>query len=570
VEQQQQSDATAGWSRSFFQDAAEFLKRNQRAVFLVCVLCVGTLVTWPRHNFEQWFDPGDRGRDLYAFERTLHGETPYRDYLWMYGPLMPYVYAAFCGAFGCQISSVILGKLCFTMLAAVFLYLAVSRLFSAFTAFLAASWFLVIYPEFFFTYNHIAGIAMILAVLWAVFSYVESSRVRDAFWGLLWGFVLALIKINFGIVAVAMCVLGVFLTDKLKGTPWQPAKALFYVTAIGLVPVLTCAVYGWFLKDLSVVEIRQCLPYLSDDEPHIMNPLVALVRLIFFIGFTLRTDTIEACMAVLTGFAAIRTIQLLAARKLEPACRARLVAALVVLAVFGAANLHEYLRSGVGYRLLWSQPLGIGLGFVLIDTAFASMGRLVRFQARLAILLMVVVSFTSGLQRIQAQKTHAHFLPGPRANIYLGNTPDWIQTVTAATARLRQELKPGERFFAVPYDPLYYYLTETKSPTRMLMFFEHIKIPREQEQAVINDLERHRVNHVLVANMSKSQEYGFGVLGKTYCPVIGRYIKENFAPIAEYGDWINEPLWSRHHGVRILQRKKPTTTTGPPVPGKQP
>ena len=542
-------------NKAFFQNAAAFLRDHARAVLLVAVLCMGVLVVYPRQNLEQWFDPGDRGRDLYAAERTLHGELPYRDYLWMYGPLMPFVYGAFDALFGCQVSSVILGKLCFTVLAAVFLYLGVSRLFSPFTAFLASAWFLVAYPEFFFTYNHIAGIAMILAVLWTLLSYIEGPRLSDAFLGLLWCFILGLIKINFGVVAVTVCVFGVFFADRLRKTPVTRGKKLFYATALGVFPALMCVIYGWFLKDLSITEIRQCLPYWSNDEPHMMNPFVALKRLAEFIGFTMRADAVDACMDVIIAYAAVRTVYLLAARKIEAERRVSLVLALVVSALFCAANLHEYLRSGVGYRLLWSQPLSMALSFMLIDTAFGNASRLVRFQVRLALVLMTVVSLASGLQRITALKTPAHFLAGRRADVYLGNAPEWFQTVGAATALLKKELKPGEQFFAIPYDPLYYYLTETKSPTRMLMFFEHIKISREQEQAIIRDLERQHVNYVLIANLSKSKEYGFGIFGKTYCPVIGRYIEEHFTRIAQFGDWVNEPLWSWNHGVMILQRK---------------
>jgi len=560
---------TDGRWRLFLQNIAALLSRHARAVYLIATVCAGVLIVYPRHDLVQWFDPGDHGRDLYGFERTLHGELPYRDYLWVYGPLMPFVYAAFCGVWGCQISSVVLGKLFFNVLAAVFLYLAVSELLVPFTAFLAAVWFLVVYPEFFYTYNHIGAIAMILAVLWTMFAYVKASRLRDAYLGLLWGFILGLIKINFGVVAVAMCVLGVFLTDRFKRTPDVKTKTLFYVTAVGFLPLLTCAVYGWFLKDLSIVEIRQCLPYLSDDEPHVMNPLVALARLIGFIGFTIRADAIDACMDAIIGCSVIRTVYLLAARKIEPDRRVPLALAFVLTAVFCAANLHEYLRSGVGYRLLWSQPLSIVLSFVAIDTAFSGASRLVRFLARLAIVLMVVVAFAGSVQRMNVQKTPDRLLTVRLGNIYIGNSPEWFQTVEAATALLKKELKPGERFFAVPYDPLYYYLTETKSPTRMLMFFEHIKISREQEQAVIRDLECHNVNYVLLASLCKSKEYGFGIFGKTYCPIIGRYIEENFAPIAKFGDWVNEPLWSKHHGVMILKRKQPmgnAATSGPAKP----
>ncbi len=532
---------------------------NRRTLLFVLALCVGILLVYPRQDSEAWFDPGDRGRDVYAFERTLHGELPYTDYFWVYGPLMPFVYAGFVGVFGCQISSVIVCKLFLTVLAAAFLYLAVSELCVPLTAFVACAWFLVFYPDFFFTYNHIGAIAMILAVLWTMFAYLRTSQLGYAFLGLAWCFVLALIKVNFGVVATGMCVLGVFLTDRLKKIPQQRKRVLFYVTALGIIPVLTIAVYGWFLKGLAPMEIRECLPYWSNDEPHVVNPCVALKILgRYFLSKTCADET-NLCVTVIILFSAVRTVWLIAARKLEPDRRTVLLVAVLLLGIFYVGNLHEYLRSGVGYRRFWSLPLGMVLGFVLVDTAFSNVGKAARLLVGGGAVLIMGLAFGNELQYINARNTPDHFLSCRRARIHVGNSPEWIQTVEAVSAHLQKVLKPDEMFFALPYDPLYYYLTERKSPTRQLIFFEHIKIPPEQERSILKEIERNHVNYILLANIYKSQEAQFGILGQTYCPVISRYIEANFTPVAKYGDWTNEPMSFVNHGVMILRRKQPMT-----------
>lgn len=550
-------------SGSILSAGALLANRHARAVCFLLVLCAGVLIVYPRHDFLQWFDPGDHGRDLYAFERSLHGEIPYRDYYWNYGPLMPFVYGAFYEVFGCQISSALLGRLCFSLLAAVFLYLAVSELFAPVIAFLAAVWFLVFFPDFWHTFNHTAGIAMIAAVLWAIFSYIKSSKPRDAFLGLLWGFLLVLIKPNFGVVAVAMGVMGVLLTDTFKRTPWKRSKTLFCVAAAGLIPVLTCVIYGWCLKDLSITDMRQCLPYIGDDDPHSVTPFTALKELIQFIRFAMRINPIHACLGVILGCAVVRAAYLLAARKFEPVRRTQITLALVMLAAFYVGSLHEYLASGVWYRALWGDPLCIALGFVIIDVALSNASRLLRFQTQFAIALMAVLVFASNLRLITAQKTPVHFLPGKHAGVYLGSSPEWIQTVETATAFLNKTLKNGERFFALPYDPLYYFLTDRISPTRHLMFFRHNKIAPEQEASVIADIERHHINYVLLGNLYKSKTEAriLGTLGETHCLIIGRYLDDHFVPIATFGDWANEPggLWN--HGVRILRRKEPAISS---------
>jgi hypothetical protein len=550
---------------------------GHRALLLILALCAGVLIVYPRQGWEEWFDPGDRGRDLYAFDRTLHGDLPYTDYHWFYGPLMPFVYGGFCKVLGSQMSSVIIGKLFLTLVAAVLLFLAVSEVAAPVTAFFASVWFLVFYPEFFFTYNHIGGIAMILAVLWMLFAYVRTSRRGWALGGLFGCFVLALIKINFGVVAAGMCVLGVWLTDRLKKTPRPAGQRQFHVVAFGVLPLLVGAVYAYFLKGLALMEIRQCLPYWGNDEVHFTNPLVALLKLGQSVLLEIRADEIHLCVYALVACAVVRTAWLLVARKLEPERRDVLMIAIILLCVFYLANLHEYLRSGVGYRILWSEPLGMVLGFVLLDTAFHGAGRAARLLAGTAAVLMMGLSFGEQIRGINARKTPEHFLSCRRARVYVGNSREWIQTVETVTARLQELLQPGEMFFALPYDPLYCYLTERKSPTRQLILFRETKIPPWQERSILNELERNHVNYVLLSNLGNCpQEIGFGVLGETHCPIIKRYLDENFVLIAKYGDWTHEPLWSRYHGVMILRRKLPgghpvgqrggAATSGPATP----
>ncbi len=103
-------------------------------------------------------------------------------------------------------------------------------------------------------------------------------------------------------------------------------------------------------------------------------------------------------------------------------------------------------------------------------------------------------------------KTESQFLSLPRGGIYITNSPSWIATVEQTTEFLNKTLKPDELFFALPYDCLYYYLTDKKTPTRQLIFFEHIKIPLEQERSVIAELEKNHVNYVLLSSRAFAQQ----------------------------------------------------------------
>ena len=78
----------------------------------------------------------------------------------------------------------------------------------------------------------------------------------------------------------------------------------------------------------------------------------------------------------------------------------------------------------------------------------------------------------------------------------------------------------------------------------------------EDEATIIADLERNKVNYVLISNRAIAKsEPGLGVFGTTYCPILAKYIADNFEPIAQFGDWTNEPGWAWNHGTQILKRK---------------
>ena len=73
---------------------------------------------------------------------------------------------------------------------------------------------------------------------------------------------------------------------------------------------------------------------------------------------------------------------------------------------------------------------------------------------------------------------------------------------------------------------------------------------------MIAELEKNHVNFVLVSSRAfVRQEPGLGFLGTSYCPLIGKYINDNFIPIARFGDWTNEPGWAWNHGTLIMKRK---------------
>ena len=252
----------------------------------------------------------------------------------------------------------------------------------------------------------------------------------------------------------------------------------------------------------------------------------------------------------------MRCFYLIAKNKLPSVQKTKFILSLGMLCLFYVANFHEFLKSGVWYRSFWAEPIGMMMAFLLIDTAAQSIPKIARKVIFTIIAFLAVFFWFSLLSKVNTAKTESQYLSLPRGNIYISNSSQWIVTVEETTAFLNKTLRPDELFFALPYDCLYYYLTDKKTPTRQLIFFEHIKIPPEQERSVIAELEKNHVNYVLLSNRAfATQEYGLGFLGTSYCPLIGRYIQDNFVPVARFGDWSDEPGWAWNHGTLILKRK---------------
>jgi len=533
-----------------------FLKQHAKCLVLLSVLGAGILITAPFADFQDYLSQGDHGRDLYAAQAVYRGELPYKDFWWVYGPLMPYYYGLFFKIFGTHISSILLGKLILKILGGILICLGLMEVSSNMAAFLCACWFMLFQQDFFFTYNHLGGVVMMLGVAFCLLSYIQKNSMRAAWGGLGFIFTLCLIKINFGLASLAVCVITVVISDFVRRIPCNTAKKSFYTVAFIGLPLLTFIIYWSLLKGLSVMEIRQCLPYKEGDQPYIISPWIAISNFGQITWHTINTNWVNFTFAVMINASALRCIYLFAKNKIPSSRKIILVLSLSMLGLFYVANTHEYLKSGVWYRIFWAQPLTMMITFLLIDTASQSIPKVARKIILTSLAFLVIYCWFSLLGPVNAAKTDKQYLSLPRGGIYISNSPSWITTVEQTTDFLNKTLKPDELFFALPYDCLYYYLTGKKTPTRQLIFFEHIKIPAEQEKSVIAELKKNHVNYILLSSRAFArQELGLGFLGTSYCPLIGKYIQDNFTAIARFGDWNHEPGWAWNHGTLILKRK---------------
>ena len=238
--------------------------------------------------------------------------------------------------------------------------------------------------------------------------------------------------------------------------------------------------------------------------------------------------------------------------------RRQIFAILLILLITSLFNLHEYLLTGVHYRSYWSRPFDLMLVFLCIGLA------LKRFPKFIQTIIIVTFIFICGYVYQGRTNWKAHFMRNttnqffrfPQGRFYSQNTSQWFATTHNTVAFLDQELSDNDKFIAIPYEPLYYFLLNKSCPVRHIVFFQYMKISERQQQDIIDQLEEQKVNYVLLSNRIHSDEIGLGIFGETYCQMLGEYIHAHFEDVAQFGEWEKKPGYMWDHGTRILRRKK--------------
>ena len=541
---------------SFLKSTAQF-PISSKIIFLILTIVSTIIFVWPELNFQDTLAQGDHGRDLYAFEVVLKHQLPYRDFWWVYGPIMPYYYGLFYKIFGVHITSILLGRALLLLGCAAFFYLSCAVIMSPSLAFLGAVWFIQYRQEFICTYNHIGGTLASLVIIYAILSYIRFGLLRYLWISLIAAFLLMLIKVNFGVVSIFGILISMFVTDIVKHYAWENKKQKFFLAAFIALPLSTLAIYWYLLRSLPSYVIRQCMPYLGDDQPYHASSLLGTLHSYFHgYWYTFNSSPENICIGLVLHLSTLTAVYLLLAAKLTKDDAKNIWLSLGIVGMFFVLYFHEFLLSNVWYRSFWSFPFLVLLHFIILSTVFKVLHPVLRILILIFLWKVMIFGGLTHINRIQSQKTPDHYLSMSRGQIYVGNEPQWVDTVKKTTDYLNTNLPPDGLFFALPYDCLYYYLTGKVSPTRQLIFFDHLKIPFEQEVSVIKDLERQNVNYVLMSTRVVSLEMDLGILGRTYCPLLAKYLGDNFAQIYQQGgDLQRNPGWADNHGVFILKRK---------------
>ncbi len=507
----------------------------------------GILLFLPSINFQLHIAQGDHGNNLYVFWKTLKGAIPYRDYWWVYGPLMPYYYAAFFKYLGISIQSVLWGYNFLHYASGLVFFATTKRLFPFLASFTATLFFWVALPPFEHTYNHIGGIFIILVVISALWRYLDDPRIAYLWLAAVSVGVLCLIKLNIGVCVLIALVISVWLADRVKGVPLTAHKKRFLLLTLLGLPISMVLIYWFFLKGLPATIIQQCF-LVPETDPNRTTILGSLHTLAASYAHEMERHWIVGfgqILMILTAY-----FFYLCFRRFDRVQRQKYFLLLGVLLIFCAFLLHEFLLSGVAYRIYWIKPLEILLFFIVISVAILHLPRVIYWFSCITIVALTLNMHNLRLYNIRNIEV-PFFLE--RAKVFTGNSPQWVQTVTLATQFLSEHLKKNEYFLALPSEQLYYFLTGKESPVRQAEL--GLKLSRDQEVDLIMAMETGNVKYVLISNRYYAPETGMGKFGTDYAQALGLYIRQHYAPLMAIGPVKAMPEWIEPHGVIILQRK---------------
>lgn len=539
--------------KKVFQDG-----RNVKRLFFLLTVLVGALSLWPYNDFQFMLSTGDHGRDLYCFKKSLDGALPIRDYSWLFGPVMPYYYGLIFRVCGVSIQSVLLGQNILVLATGVMLYLTGTLFIPPTLAFVCAAWYWAYRGvEFFYTYNHSGALFCLVTALYWLLRYIRRPRKLCVYGGALALLGLLLIRINLGVSTLAAFFSSLMVVDWAKKEPSRRPMRRTYAGLIGLLLTVTVLVYGGLLYGLPSYVLGQTFPfqkiYRTDITP---GPAESLKVFWFTLIANSTHDAGRVIIFIILALSLLQTILSFRKGAIDRPQRLNLILVCGGILLFIAVTLHEFIASGVHYRLFWILPLFITLMFIIVSTGTRAIPTpAIRFLIFITLAMLPLTSLYRNANLIRILKkdplTLLHIGPN---KVYLQSPVDMIQTVTHVSRFIKDHTRQGEKIFALPFDPLYYFLSGRDGASRQLMFFDHRNITEEQEQDAIADLEKHRVRYILISNRAISPQEQLGVLGETYCRLLYRYIQNHYQPVALYGPWQAPSGWGWNHAVKIYER----------------
>jgi len=397
-----------------------------------------------------------------------------------------------------------------------------------------------------------------LGVILFFMKYLKAPQKKYAFGGYFCVLILLFVRLNIGVAVLLTYCIFLLLADYANRNPLTHQNRVLYVwitIGIGLTAFL---VYFSLIKQIPAYAIFQCFPYSSSFRTDIAPSWSdKILQLFGFLNRKFSNIGTRNLFFVLMAACLVQSILFLKDKQTPRKTKINYTLSLSFLGIMIFAAGHEFLLSGVAYRLYWILPILILIAFFLIDIATKKQNLWLARMILIFVFLFTIASKHSSQNKIDdTYRNPFHLFSIGKNRVYSYQSFPWISTVSATVDFIKEHTSEGEKIFAVPFDPIYYFLSGRDSATRQLIFFEHKNITEEQQRNIIAGIKKHNVNLIVLSNRSIEPNPGMGIFGKTYCRTLNDYIVKHYEVAAAFGDWVNPGGWAWNHGTKILMRKK--------------
>lgn len=548
------------FSAENFHSLGKILSRHRNKIFLILTIAVGLFVLYPTNNVELFLQHGDHGKDLYAFKKTSEGALPYRDYYWNYGPLMPYYYAFFLKVFSVSIQSVLLGQNVLILLSGIFVFFICCVFFPPGISFVCALWFWAFQGEFFYTYNHNGAILALLSIIFFLFKYLKKpsmTYIYSASAGLL---ILLLIRPNMGLVSILASFISLLCIDHKKYKVRLCGSIQKFAGSFLIVIIISVVIYWILLGGLPNYYILQCLSYTGIQKSDYTTPTFRLDNLIFLYHFILHNFTGTLLRKIFTALLVLSFARLIAQffrKQSGKDNKNNTLLIFIVLSSFCVLTLHEIIMDANIFRINWSLPVFLIIIFFVIHKG--TQGLPLPALRNIIFIALFIISYSKIVDQhntIASIKRKENLLHIDRTRIYIDNQQEWIKTVSDVSRSIKRIVPRDENIFVVPYGSIYYFLTDHDAAVPESMFFVHLHFPAIHEKNIVQRLVAQNNQYIIYLNTAAFYDPRHGFFGKTHCPIISKFIQDNYKEIETFGDWKKAPGWIENHAVKILAKVK--------------
>jgi 4-amino-4-deoxy-L-arabinose transferase-like glycosyltransferase len=546
----------------------------------VAVTCLGVLVAiFATLTWHTWGDLGrDTGYDLVAGSRVAHGQLPYIDYLYYYGPLAPFL-LGFAYLFGSGVTpALVFGLLVASAIVGTTYVLARTQTGPT-GAFLAAA---IVTPlafapnnlSFVLAHTYSAPLGLLCALLLALAGY-QYARTRTSRWALAVGSAAGvgmLTRPDFA-VAILFATAGWLLLRRRAGVALPRELALVGGPALAL-PLAAYAPFAiatsphrLLFENLYPVDtmriagnavVRTHAPFTAGSFATILGYLAlyalgcaGLVALARLLGRRAQLGAVLFCAGALAVLAAnpeairsrldyvfgwipagaLLVLALYAIRERARSMRwdAREQAALIatiVLAVIGATTYAAFFLFATRPQVaVYAAP------FAAILLARLHLDELARFRGAWALgaAWLVFLAATGAFLTVKDARAKTAELHSPGGTIFVA--PQDAAAYRVALARIEADTRPGEPILLVPQLTALYGLSGRTDPLPEISLLPGALPDAPSEQRAIATLDRKHVRFVITDDR-RFTEYDHTSFGGSFDRRLAAWIKRNFVPVS--------------------------------------